>query len=67
MKRCPHCGEPARAVVLTARTRFELLPDGSRGRVLRATPLRTDNLRQYECGGRHVWTDTDNEQEHETS
>lgn len=56
--RCPKCGEPARFVLMRARVRCLLEPDGSvmpTAEVVRAE-ARDSEERTYECGGGHRWT-----------
>jgi len=59
---CPKCGEPARVVViLKARVRCELLPEGKLGRVFSAS--KGGQALGYECGGRHEWLLSKNDKE----
>ena len=53
---CPQCGTPARNVILLkGRVRCQLRDDGTPGPIL-STSRDVPAARQYECGGRHVWS-----------
>lgn len=54
---CPKCGCPARVVIiLKARVRCELLPDGTIGKMLSASRNHQETF-AFECGGGHEWVD----------